>query len=829
MKKKDLKYILVMCILILVLVLSFLLSNKVFGSQIDWISQHTIFPDYFRKLFYKTGNLFPNFSLNLGAGQNIFYFSYYGLFNPIYLISYFLPFISMQNYIIVVSILSILIAMILLYYFLKDKVGENISFFCSILYLLAGPIIFHAHKHIMFTNYMPFLIMGLIGIDKYNKDNKKILLILSTLLMILTSYYYSISGIIVLLIYSIYLYLSNNKFEFKTFIKKEFNIIIPIFIGILLSSFFLLPTAYTLLSGRILDESNLNVLDLFIPSFNIENFLYSNYSIGLTSILVFTLIYFILNKKKENKFLGIIISLLCFIPFGVYILNGTLYARFKVLIAFIPLVLYMIGLFIKNLNKETINKKYLIILGLFIIITLPFNITKSIYIIDILLMLLFIFIYLKNNKKLFICIPVLVISILNFYIYNNTEKYVLKDYNTTNINYLVNKIDNKDFNRISIQNDTLFNINKIYNYNHLSTSIYSSTSNSNYYDFYNKIFDNSLSYKNKLILNTTKNILFEKLMSEKYIIRKCNDSLLGYKLLEKYNNYCLYENKNVNTLGYGTNIIFSEKQFNNLEYPYNIELLLNGIVVDNNLNNPIESKIYEEKLAGKYTKNNDITYVKDNDIYKLNVQKETKVTYTLNEELNNKILIIDFDLLHNQTCDNGDQAITINGIRNKLTCTEKGYEYENHNNHMTYVIAYKNLNKLVYTFTKGTYEIANFKTHILDYEDYININSKYKFNIIKYNDNQIEGNINMEEDGYFTLTIPYDKGFTIKVDDQKVAYEKVNIDFIGFKLNKGYHNIKITYNAPLFKEGIIISSSTLLLSLSYILIKKYKYSKNNID
>ena len=49
----------------------FVLQYGVFGSSIDWISQHSTLADYFRKRFYATGNLFPDFAWNLGGGQNI--------------------------------------------------------------------------------------------------------------------------------------------------------------------------------------------------------------------------------------------------------------------------------------------------------------------------------------------------------------------------------------------------------------------------------------------------------------------------------------------------------------------------------------------------------------------------------------------------------------------------------------------------------------------------------------------------------------------------------------------------------------------------------------
>ena len=77
----------------------FVMQYGVFGSKVDWISQHSVIPDYFRQRFYATGDLFPDIAWNLGGGQNIYNFSYYGLFSPVILLSYLLPFVEMDHYV----------------------------------------------------------------------------------------------------------------------------------------------------------------------------------------------------------------------------------------------------------------------------------------------------------------------------------------------------------------------------------------------------------------------------------------------------------------------------------------------------------------------------------------------------------------------------------------------------------------------------------------------------------------------------------------------------------------------------------------------------------
>ena len=112
---------LLLCMLTVFVCWLFVGRNGVIGAKVDWISQHSVIPDYFRQQFYDTGELFPEFAANLGGGQNIYNFSYYGLYSPVILLSYLLPFVKMSDYIIAVSIAGIAVSVCLLYYWLGRR------------------------------------------------------------------------------------------------------------------------------------------------------------------------------------------------------------------------------------------------------------------------------------------------------------------------------------------------------------------------------------------------------------------------------------------------------------------------------------------------------------------------------------------------------------------------------------------------------------------------------------------------------------------------------------------------------------------------------------
>ena len=369
--KNDIISVLTLIIISLVIVLILVNFTNFFGSKKDWLSQHIMFPDYLRKLFYDTGDFFPNFAFNLGGGQNIYNISYYGLFNPIILISYLLPFVSMITYIQFSMIVCLIVSIILMYYFLRRRFDSKISFVSTLLFLTAGCFIFHLHRHIMFVDYMPFLLMALIGVDKYFDKKKISLLVISIFLMILTSYYFSVVGLVCVLLYGIFRYIEdkrNDKITVKDFFKEGFKFIFVMLIPVLLSCFLLLPTAYSLLDGRTATNKSILLFELFIPNFDVSNTLYSVYSLGLSAVFIIALIYGVITKKRAVKVISIIFSILFVFPIFDYVFNGGMYLNGKAFIPLLPLAILLIGYFLMNIFNNKSKLKISIIISLIIVV-----------------------------------------------------------------------------------------------------------------------------------------------------------------------------------------------------------------------------------------------------------------------------------------------------------------------------------------------------------------------------------------------------------------------------------------------------------------------------
>ena len=159
-------------------------------------------------------------------------------------------------------------------------------------------------------------------------------------------------------------------------------------------------------------------------------------------------------------------------------------------------------------------------------------------------------------------------------------------------------------------------------------------------------------------------------------------------------------------------------------------------------------------------------------------------------------------------------SITVNGMKNKLASIKNPY-YHPHT-HFTYVTT---SNQLKVTLSKGDYIIKNIKMYTLPASA---LNQTVDPLDIKKSSNVLEGKINVSQDGYFITRIPYEKGYTMYIDNKKVNTEKVNQAFLGCRITKGCHTIKITFTPPGYTLSCIISTiGVILFVLFYIYQRKY--------
>ena len=831
MKKYDKKdyinlAILVIFFLVFITILILCTKNSIYGSKLDYVDQHYMIPEYFRTLFYSSKKLFPTFALNLGMGQNIYNFSYYGLYSPIILLSYLLPFIKMSTYIQITSIVCIIIDIILFYRYISNHYENKlIRFISTFILLTSASLVLHSHRHIMFINYMPFLILGFIAIDNYFNKNKKTLLMISIILIILTSYFFSVSSLISLILYAIFIYLKNNEFKFKDFITTFLKLSIYFIVPIMISAILLFPTLSAILSNRLYNNITTLFTNLILPNLSFEYLLYSSYSLGLTSSFILAIANGLLSKQKEYKFLSITFIILGFFPIFIYILNGGMYINAKVLIPMIPLAIILLSKLFSDIISKNIRLIPLLVMTIILSLigSINFNFDR-VYLIDITFLSLCLVLTIKRKSKV-VFFMIILMSTVNLFFVNVIDKLETRDqienqYNE-NIKKLIPKNTNLEKTHVEIK-ENINDTNNIRDINEMKTTMYSSLTNKFYNNFYWNEINNNNPYRNSTIISGTDNIFYNIYTNTKNYVTK-NNAPIGYKLIKEEKNYKLYQNSDTFSTIYANSNLMSLNEYKKLSYPYSSESLLNYTIInDNNITSNYKTNIKEINYSEEK-----IPFVKRNNKYSFKLDKQMKYTIPLENNYQNKILMISFDMDYSQKCSLGDTYIIINGVKNTLTC--KSWKYHNQNYTFDYVLSSNNINSLDITISKGQFVIKNIKAYEIDYNNLKNINKTHdNLNITSIKENQINGTINVTRDSYLNINIPYDQGFEIYIDNIKQDYELINTAFMGTKISKGIHEVKIIYNSPMLKQSKIISLIGVILFTITIVIDKIKKKEGKI-
>lgn len=840
--------------------------HGIFGAKVDWLSQHSVLPDYFRQQFYATGKIFPEFAPNLGGGQNIYHFAYYGLYSPLILPSYLLPFVKMSDYIMVISITGLTVSVLLFYYWLKSrKMDTGVAFIISLMFLLAGPMIGQYSGQIMFVDYMPFLCLALIGVDRYFEKEKSGLFTVSVFLMIMTSFYFSIGGMLVLVLYGLHRYFEQRegcRVTVRGFLVDGLCFVRPMILAVLMSSFFLVPTVLALAGGRSKGQ-NISLTTLFVPQITVERFAYSIYGIGLTTLVITVLITGLLYRKVYERVLTYGCVIVLVIPVFAYLLNGGLYIRDKVFIPFLPLLCYLIAIYLEKCRKEKLS----LIAGMVpYIITTVFvyiarnqftskgieeNVWKALLAESVLFLICYVLYcavksHCKETKEiLMLALPsVLCLAVtMNTFYQMKPDRYVSHklyrdvagEHNEQAVKEAL-KNDGGYYRTEQMGNDdeNAADLNRIWDAGQNITSIYSSAYNSEYQTFRQKTFGLEEPFRNVMMQSVSKNPVFCRMMGVRYIVS--DSDVTGYALVKKSEKTGIYQNNDAAPVMYATDRVMTEKEYNKLAFPYNQTAFLEYAVVgehtessDQNIMTayaPVSLKMADNHKAqnGAGNRTTDIgkkngnernvgTWIHEKeDGWKIHAKKIKKITFsirqvqqeTTQQEGQRQILFLSFRV--DNARPNKDVAVWINGIRNKLSA--KDHVYYNENKTFIYAVPLKDGEDTIsVTFGKGKYQLSHVQAYLGSLPEWSKTLYQSEVQVDKKltKDNVIQGTIQVKNDGWFITSIPYDTHFKMYIDGKETKIQKVNTAFLGCEIGSGKHEVRIVYHAPGATAGKVFS------------------------
>ena len=823
--KKYLPEILTFIVPILIMLISCIVNKTYpFGKEIlpkyDGYYQYAGFTSYYKNVLLGNESLFYSFKGLLG--YNFYATSIYYMFNPTNLLCIFSTSENILEYYTFIILLRIGLSGFTMCKYLKYKFKNqsNLRYIIfSISYALMAYNVCYFFNYMYFDTVVLFPIVVL-GLDKLIYERKNRLYIISLTLSIISNFYIGYMVCIFSLLYFIY-----NIVIYKL----DRNIIKDFIISSLLSGFMcmiiIIPEANELLKGKALLYTS-NKTEYFKFNMNFLNIFYkflpgstSNYDLkyGMVNIyvslfVIILVIKYFFNKKISKKER---ITTLIFILFFLFSISFNLldfaWQLFQKPIWYPNRYIFTFSFFlitiamkeITNITYKTNIKENLIIIISFILLTLYSIISLKIhndnlkiisYILGIILILQYTF-FLNNKNAKYLLVMLFFIEVTTNAIF--TLKIMGKT--TTMTQYKTNEeinekavkhikeIENKDnnFYRMELSTSTVHNSPSLLNYNGINH--FNSVKNAKTLNFLNK-FNYQVTDDTSVEFNNY-NPYLTSLLGIKYINGSKDE--MYYENVYNENPY-MYLNKDALSLGY----MIYNKEFKESNSSYqNTENLINSM-----LNTDIKRYKVIDSFNGKDTEIKEI----DNKKY---VISKTSIKIEMEDKASNSMFLIpsrNITFVANYSIFINDDEIKDAVIKQSPIFVNKGDTYK--------IIIKSNLSKT---------ELNSLKWYQIDYDKYIetiNELKKNEFNITKYNkDNHIEGNIDVNNDkNVLLLTIPYDKGWNIYVDDNKVNYDICFDSFICLDLDKGKHNIKMNYVPSGFIVGLIISSLAFIVTIIYI-------------
>ena len=844
--RKSLKYILSLLIPIFIVCFHIFSKELIFRNYFnngqlflikDMGTQYNSIYAWIWEILHGNASIFYSFGKSLG-GNMASTFGYYGsgLFNILYVFvsKSNIPFMTVIIYLLKIGISSLFMTMLLSYKYKKSE--TNIIIF-SLMYSLSAYFV-NYYFNTMWLDVLMFLPLVILGLEKLIKEGNILLYVISLSLSIISNFYIGYMLCIFCLIYFIYELFKKYKLrDVKKYKKIVIKFVISSLLGVGLSMFVLLPSYLNLreITRYSVDKKLLNV-DLgnwknklfadFISRFFIgmnnpkSDLLEFNVYCGMLSIVLLYFYFINKNINVKEKVFTIFVLLLFLLSFYIPILNllwhggsfpnGYLY-RFSFLLSFF-LVLVAAKSFYKFYNFKI--RYYFLFLFFYILLSCKVSVQNRnfldynyIIISSVFVILYLTILFIKTriiNQNIIKLMNVILIVGVSMEMYINFQKCFMsanelsydKDYKAY-YRYVcpaINSLDD-DFYRVDSDYTFSFLDSFICNTGTITTSLSSNTG-----DLYKFLKNNGGDVTHiNIYYIPNKTPILESLFGIKYVFMQNKLTDTDYELKKAFSmlsnntskNFYLYENPYALSLGYLIPTNYN-KLYDNYSVNNSFESLNRFMYTLTGNKEKVMKPYKKKKINSQY--------------YKININNDNKYIY----------FTFDYDLL-SYYLQYG--SLYINDEKQSNITSGNVGTVKVYNKWPNQEISVK------FTNIIDGKKVKNLSAYYLDKSAFVkNINElkKNQLKNVKVDGNKVYGDINVEESSVLFSSIPYEKGWKVKVDGKKVKYEKIADEFIGIRLKKGYHKIEMKYYSHHFYLGCIVSFCSLILLIFYLIYNRIK-------
>ena len=120
----------------------------------------------------------------------------------------------------------------------------------------------------------------------------------------------------------------------------------------------------------------------------------------------------------------------------------------------------------------------------------------------------------------------------------------------------------------------------------------------------------------------------------------------------------------------------------------------------------------------------------------------------------------------------------------------------------------------------GTFEVHGCLFDEAAYAEAFNILSSTPMTVTSFSDTKVTGQVTTDRRGVLFTTIPYDKGWSVKLNGKQVPLEDLHDGFLCVSLEAGSHELEFSYMPPGFIFGLILSLASIGIIVLLIITER---------
>lgn len=795
-------------------------------------SWHQYYP-FFQELHSKLtsgGSLF--YSWNMGMGVNFFLIMAYYAFSPIYLLSVVFPKEGLREFMMLATAIKIALAGSFLSIYLKHtfkREDYSITLF-GLLYAFCGFTMGY-YWNIMWLDAVMFLPLILLGLNQLVDGKGHLLFVISLALAMISNFYIGFFICEFLLVYYFVVYaLRTTGFNFKHFIKKLLEMGLFSALGIGLAAVVLFPTFRGLQLTHAVKISFPTEFKFYFSYLEIMNNMLAGVTPSVKSglpnifsgfVSVYFLVFFFTSKTVAIKekvisllliaffMLSFNINYLNFIWHGFHFPNEVPY-RFAFIFSFLVITWAYKGFQdVDGIERRNIWFMSLFLLG-YLLVNERLGLNNIVFFVSLGLLAVYSAVvllkrYEKVPQKTFvIALSVIIVGemILSAILGTTATGGSTRSsypYLKTEVTDAVEQIYASDDDIYRIDMVKWYSTNDPTLYDYRGVSIFSSTINSNVTVFLQKLGLGASSDANRYLFAANTPVA-NGMLGVKYFLGRNNDGYVpnaGYAITMDTERLKVYQNTYPLPVGFMVNnMIYTWDNSNRIPFKNQEDFVRSAIGYPVNLftDVPVSDEQYTN-MTRTSVSNNRFNYTNDDAAQVGNatitiVAPETKQMYLYmfaNRAYKAKVTVggktTEYEIRRGLVIDVG--------IREKDEQIKVDFE--------------------VHAASSGYFDLQAVTFDEVAYQGVHEQLIDEPLQITKFTDTKIEGTVTVLEDGLLYTSIPYEKGWQVKVDGKTVEKIDIKNAMIGVPLSPGTHKLVFKYRPDGLKAGLWISFSSILV------------------